>query len=111
MKVKNEKGITLISLIITVIILAILAYVTITISIGLTGTVKFENIQTYLLIIQSKSEVLSNEKVIGNIDESGLFGELQESGDYAGWYKLSQGDLNEIGVKDAKAKERILCEL
>lgn len=111
MNFKSNKGITLVSLVVTVIILLILAYATISISINLTGQAKFQNVQTYMLLIQSKCEVLANEKAIGEIDESGYWGIREESGEYSGWYKLEQGDLNEIGVKDAKAKDRILCKL
>lgn len=111
MKVRNEKGITLISLIITVIVLIIITYVTISMSLGVSETAKFQNIETYMLLIQTKCEVLSNEKVIGEIDEGGLYGTkvtdvnspyYTEDGD---WYSLSQADLNEIGVNDAKASD------
>lgn len=111
MKIRNEKGITLLSLIITVIVLIIITYVTISMSLGVSETAKFQNIETYMLLIQTKCEVLSNEKVIGEIDEDGLYGikvtdtkspYYTADGD---WYKLTQGDLNEIGVTDAKAND------
>ncbi len=102
---ENHKGITMISLIITIAILAIITYVSVSIGIGITGDVKFQNIETYMLLIQSKCEALANEKIIENLDDSSLYGTLQEEGDYAGWYKLSQAELNEIGVKDAKAED------
>ncbi len=104
MKLREDKGITMITLIITVVMLAILAYATVSIGINITGTAKFQNVQTYMLLIQSKCETLVNEKAIGEIDESGYYG-IAQSGEKEGWYKLSQGDLNDMGVKGAKAKE------
>ena len=101
MNIKNNKGITMISLAITIMLLILLAGVTISIGIEIAQEAEFENIQTYLLLIQTKCEKLANDKVIGNIDESGLYGTKQSDG----WYKLSQGDLNDIGVKGAKADD------
>lgn len=104
---KNNKGITLISLVITVVVLAILTTVVVTISTDISKTARFENIETYMLSIKSKCKVLANRKVIGEIDESGLYGESSDAtfNEKTGWYKLSQADLNDIGVKDAKAGE------
>ena len=66
---------------------------------------KFENIETYLLLIQSKSKIMADKIAIGEMDEDEIRGDKQESGEYDGWYKLSQGDLNEMGVNKAKAEE------
>lgn len=102
LNMENHKGITMITLIITIVILIIVTYASVSIGIGITADVKFQNIETYMLLIQSKCEALANEKIIENLDDSSLYGTLQENGEYAGWYKLSQAELNEIGVKDAK---------
>lgn len=105
MKIKNNKGITLISLVITVIILAIIACVTVSIGVNIASQAKFDNIHTYLLLIQSKCDILSNDVVIGEINEDELYGVEQTSGEYSGWYKLSQSELDDIGVKDAKEED------
>jgi len=105
LKIRKENGITLISLIVTIIILVIITYVSISMSINLTGTANFQNVHTYLLLIETKAEFLANKDAIGELGEEGYYGEKQESGDYAGWYKLSQGDLNDMGIKDAKASD------
>lgn len=102
---KNNKGITLIALIVTVILLAILAGATIKMGLGITSTAKFENIETQLLLIQSKVKIMSQDLVIGEIEESELKGTKQDSGEYMGWYLLSQSDLNDIGVEKAKAED------
>lgn len=110
LKIRKENGITLISLIVTVIVLVIITYVSVKMSMSLTSTANFQNIHTYLLLIETKAEFLANKDAIGEFGEGeGYYGEKQTSGDYAGWYRLSQSDLNDIGVEDAKAKDRILC--
>lgn len=101
MNIKNNKGITFITLIITIILLIILTGVSISVGTNIAKEAEFDNIQTYLLLIQTKCEKLANDKVIGNIDESRLYGEKQSDG----WYKLSQGELNDIGVEKAKAED------
>lgn len=69
MRIKNEKGITLLILVIIVVVLGILA----TIAIGEVGDlmnrVSKETISTDLLLIQAKAKVL-NEKATFNNDES-----------------------------------------
>lgn len=102
---KNNKGITLIALIVTVILLAILAGAAIKMGLGISSSAKFENIETYLLLIQSKVKIMSQDLVIGEIEEGDLKGTKQDSGDYDGWYLLSQSDLNDMGVDKAKAED------
>lgn len=109
MNIRNNKGITLIALVITVIILMILTYVIISISVGITSTVKFQNIETYMMLIKSKCETLSNEVVIGEKQEKDLYGEKQTSGQLSGWYRLKQSELEELGLEKAQAEDRILC--
>ena len=72
MNLKNNKGITLISLIITFVLLSILAYTTVSIGGNLSATAKFENVQTDLLLIKSKCDILANEAAIGEIGENEL---------------------------------------
>ena len=105
MNIKANKGITMLTLVITVIVLIILAYTTITISMNLTGVARYQNVQTYMLLMKSKCEMLLNEVVIGELEENQLFGEKQDSGDYSGWYKLRQAEINDMGVKEAIAKD------
>ena len=102
---KNNKGITIIALTVAVIILAIIVAVTVTIGTSMVDTAKFENIETDLLLIQSKAKVLADKKAIGEIEEDELYGEKQNGGQYNGWYLLSQDDLDEMGLKKAKAED------
>lgn len=102
---KNNKGITLIGLIITVIILVIISAVTISISTNIAGLAEFETIETNLLLIQSKTKVMADKKAIGEITEEDLLGTKQTSGTYEGWYLLSQANLDEMGLKEAKAED------
>ena len=39
------------------------------------------------------------------MEESELYGTKQETGNFQGTYKLEQEDLNDMGVKEAKAKD------
>lgn len=105
MRTRENKGITFITLILTVILLAIITGVSVSMGIGFMQSAKFENIETYLLLIQSKSKIMSDKIAIGEMDEDEIRGEKQVGGEYDGWYKLSQGDLNEIGVNKAKAED------
>jgi len=106
MNIKNSKGITLSVLIITIVILIILAGVVISFGVNISGTAKFENVQTYLLLIQSKCKIKSEMKAMGEIGEEELYGTKQTEGEYNGWYLLSQGDLNDIGLKGVKAEDK-----
>lgn len=108
MNIKSNKGITLVALVVTVAILAILAYTCVSIGVNLTGTAKFTNIETYMLLIRSKCETVANEVAIGEKEQSELYGILQSSGEFSGLYKLSQTELNAMGIKEAKASDRIL---
>lgn len=109
MKLKNEKGITLLTLVITVVLLIILAYATISIGINIGGTAKFENVKTYMLLIKTKSETVLNEKLIEDKDEMrvNLYGTRVTDSDspYYGLYKLNQKELNAMGVKGAKEND------
>ncbi len=98
MNLKNNKGITMISLIITIIILAVLTYSAVHISISMTDTARFENVEANMLMIQSACEIRENEITLKNT-ENRRFGELVEEGEYAGLYRLTQRDLAEIGIK------------
>ena len=95
MRIKNEKGITLLILVIIVVVLGILA----TIAIGEVGDlmnqVNKETISTDLLLIQAKAKVL-NEKATFNSDESLLKGQkLDEiTGNQAVEELISKGVLN-----------------
>lgn len=102
----NEKGITIITLIIAIIIIVIIAGVGISFGTNMTETAQFENIETSLLLIQSKIKVVADKKAIGEIKEEEVYGEKQEEGEYTGWYKLNQANLEEMGFKDLKEEDK-----
>ncbi|MCI8519106.1 MAG: hypothetical protein HFJ51_03215 [Clostridia bacterium] len=111
MNIKNNKGITLVTLVITVIVLAIIAYASVSIGVNLINTGKFTNVETFMMLIKSSCETRLNAVEIGDMEESELYGIKQTEGDFANFYKLTQQDLNDMGVKEAKAKDRLLCKL
>ncbi len=97
---KNNKGITLLALAITVLVLIIITGAAVSVSVNILGVTKFENVETALLLIQSKCKILAEKKAIGEIEEDGLYGVKQEGeGEFQGWYLLSMGDLIDMGVK------------
>ncbi len=103
MNLKNNKGITLITLVITVVLLSILTYTGIQIGIDMTNAAKFEKIESYMLMIQNSCEIRENQIAIGDKEEFERYGEVQTSDNLEGnWYRLRQWELNEIGLKDAK---------
>lgn len=101
----NNKGITLIALVVMVVILVIIASVTVTVSMNVVDVAKFENVETDLLLIQSKAKVIADKKAIGEIEEEELYGTKQDSGEYENWYLLSQTELEDMGLKKAKAED------
>ena len=105
MNIKNNKGITLIAMILTVILLIIIAGVSVSVGTNIIETTKFKALETDLLLIQSKIKKAANEKAIGEITEEELYGTKQESGEYEDWYLLSQTDLNKMGLKDLDAED------
>lgn len=74
MKIKNENGITLIALVITVVVLGILAGVAVQEFGGILDQVNKETVSTDLLLVQAKAKVL-NEKSSFDKDESLLKGQ------------------------------------
>lgn len=105
MNIKDNKGITFITLTVTVIVLLIIAFTSIKVTTTMATTARFENVQSSLMTIQSKCKMLIDKKAIGEIDDSELYGVKQESGEYTGYYKLTQGDLGEMGLQKLDAKE------
>lgn len=105
MRIRDNKGITMVTLVITIIILAILAYTSVRIGISLTQEGKYQSVQTNLLLIKTECEKIANDKAIG--EEVELYGQeiTDSTSEYVGWYKLSQAELNEMGIKDAKAAD------
>ena len=106
MKFRNDNGITLAVLILTVLILVIIATVTINVSHTLVDEAKLQNVKTDLLLIQSKCKIKAEQKAIGEIKEEDLYGSKQTDGTYNGWYLLSQEDLNNMGVSDVNAEDK-----
>lgn len=103
MRVKNEKGITLLVLVITIIVLLILAGVGITQVGDILEQVNKETICTDMLLIQAKAKVL-NEKANFNKDETMLKG--QKLSDMVGNEQInnlkSQGIISETEEQYAK---------
>ena len=106
MKIRNDNGITLVVLILTVFILVIISTVAVNVSYNLINEAKFQNVKTNLLLIQSKCKIKAEQKAIGEIEEKDLYGSKQTDETYNGWYLLSQDDLNNMGIEDVEAADK-----
>lgn len=114
----NNRGITLMTLVITIIIMIILAGVTITGTYSLIKKSQLENLKTDMLLIQAKTKTALEEYNFSK-DETKLIGtkleeadtekvsKLNKAGitDISNWYFLSQDDLNNMNLSDIKAKD------
>ena len=67
--IKNEKGVTLVALIITIIVMIILASITIAASSNLNKESQVKSLKTSMLLIQAKVEEIYNKKEYGDITE------------------------------------------
>ena len=65
----NQKGITLVALIITIIVMLILVTVTIHFGTTLFDASKKEDLKTTMLLIQSKAKIIKEKKDFGDIEE------------------------------------------
>ena len=102
MNIKNNKGITFITLIISIILLIILAGTSVYIGLDISETAKLENVKTNLISLQSKCKIIAEKNAI---EDEELYGTKQESGDYIGWYLLSKADLIEMGFNNLDDKD------
>ena len=120
---KNAKGITLVALLITIVVLAILTTITLNFGGHLFNTVKLKTLDTNILLIQAKVKVLSeksqfddstsligikvselgssNEKV-NALKSKGVIQEGEES--YKDYYLWTQEDLNTEGLDAIQLK-------
>ncbi len=94
MNIKNNKGITFVALIVSIVILIIIAGTSIYVGMDISETAKFESVKTDLISLQGKCKIVAEKNAI---EGEQLYGTKQESGDYQGWYLLSKADLIEMG--------------
>lgn len=91
---KNDKGITMISLVVTIFLLAIVVGTVVYYSRSIIETAKFENIKSNMILIQTQAKILYEKHNIDNTIP--LLGTLMESG----YYELSTNDLLELGLDE-----------
>lgn len=101
----NNKGITIVSLILAIIILIIITSVGFKFGTDMVQVAEFENVETNLLLIQGKIKGVADKRAIGEIEESELYGVKQEEGEYSDWYLLTQANLNDMGLKALKEED------
>ena len=121
MKVKNNKGITLVALVITIIILLILASITIYSGKESIKKAQLESLKTNMLLIKAKAKEYVeqasfkngvNKSEISEEAKNELKGKEANASDYSKQnitinggeilYKLTSDNLKEMGLKDVK---------
>lgn len=124
MRIKNQKGITLLVLVITVIVLAILATVTIQEIGGIINQIDKENVSTNMLLIQAKAKVLkekasfngddtilkgekvseiTNNEEVNQLKANGIIDESDEN--YNKYYLLNKATIEELEIGIEKMKD------
>lgn len=120
---KNQKGITLVTLIVTIIVLLIIGSITIYTGTGIIKRVNLQNLNTNMLLLQAKTKTLAEESKF-NKDETKLKGTkvndivdnekinklinaniIENPEEY---YLLTQEDLNSMGLEKVKIEDGYL---
>lgn len=120
MKNSSEKGITLTTLVITIIVIAIIASVSVYVGTDIIKQANLQNINTNMMLIQAKVKTISEQakfnkdtsnykgkkliEVVGNrkIDELVSNNIIEDQEKY---YLLSQDDLNEMGFEKIQIED------
>lgn len=123
---REQKGITLIAITLTVIVMLIIASITVYYGTDLIQEVKLQDLKTNMLLIQAKtkegveevnfqSKNINDESTLDQIKEENLIGEKLEgsgdpyikaqqtgriTGDISQYYYLTDYNLSEIGLQD-----------
>ena len=103
MKVKNNKGITLIALTITIIILLILASITIYSGKESIKKAQLESLKTNMLLIKAKAKEEAKNELKGKEANASDYSKQNitiNGGEIL--YKLTSDNLKEMGLKDVK---------
>ncbi len=114
----NNKGITMVTLVITIVIMLILAGVTITGGYSLIKKAQLESLKTNMLLVEAKTKTALEEYNFSK-DESKLIGvqiqetdtekvsKLKKAGENysSDWYYLNQEKLNNMNLSDIKLPE------
>lgn len=110
----NEKGITIVSLVVTIIVLAILAAVTVNASDSILKQVKLQNINTNMMLIQAKVKTISEQAnfnkdtsvykgyVVQDVSGNKNIQKLVDNGvidDTSKYYVLWQEQLDDMGLE------------
>ena len=109
--IKNEKGVTMAMLIITVIIMVVVASIAMTTGSNLRKKTELADRVSQMQLIQAKAEEIYNEhlykgsKLLGEEITLNVGDEIRNEQ----WYKLSQEDMEKIGVDFTPTDEFYYC--
>lgn len=115
---KNNKGITLTTLIITIVVMTILSGITITGGYNVIKKAKLESIKTNMLLLQAQTKTVLEEynfskdetKLIGtkiSDSDTNIVQKLNDAGvnSIDDWYYLQNEDYQEMNLSDVKPEE------
>lgn len=117
MRVTNERGITLVALTITIVVLIILAGITIKFGSDTISKAELENIKTNMLLLQGKLKTYAEqakfekktEVGIGNsiAPGSNIASKASNAGitDITGWYYFTNDQMDQMGLKGIQKEE------
>ena len=92
---RNNKGITMISLVVTIFILAFVVGTVVYYSRSIAETARFENVKANMILIQAQAKIISEKY---NYDSGSI--EILGQPDESGFYILSSEDLEKMGMDD-----------
>ena len=95
MNIRKEKGITTLSLIITIFMLAIVSATIIYYSRSLSKTAKIENLKSNMILIQAQAKIISEKYNYDNGSVTLIGTPYRE-----GFYTLSEENLREMGLEE-----------
>lgn len=104
---KNNKGVTLSILVVTVIVIIILAGTTLVSSNLLIISTKAKTVVTNMYLVQAKAQALYEEYQFNKTDKSNYFGVNETNvssysvNDNGYWYKWTQSDLKNLGFDES----------
>jgi len=117
---KNERGITMVSLVITMVVLGIITGITIFTGMGIIKQVELQTINTNMMLIQAKVKTIAEQAkfnkdtnnylgdLVSEISGNDDIDELIEVGvieDSSKCYLISQSDLNNMGLNQVDIAE------
>ena len=102
---RNEKGITLVALIVTIIVMIILAAATIYIGIEVVSRARVEEVKTNMLAIQGRARIIGERYAFGEGELIGI--EVTDPNGYFNGYKIEAGIMQNMKARAAQRGDEL----